>query len=181
MATLIARVATIAAVGLLGCARSQPGPVPIANQPVTDPPAVSAPPPHTEMATLQESSCFGPCPVFTVTLYRDGVLEYEGREHVKLTGAHTGRVTPQTIAAVDKLFADAGYFALDDAYDDHSVSDYPTTWTSYTLDGRRKAITHYEGHMHAPPALDELEEQLYVLLDVTQWVGTLEERGIHIP
>ena len=69
--------------------------------------APAAKPTHEELATIDRTGCFGWCPIYKLTVFRDGTVEYSGERFVKTTGAATWTVTPAEIAAIDALFADA--------------------------------------------------------------------------
>ena len=75
--------------------------------------------PHAQcpLATLRRTTCFGTCPEYDLTIYKDGRVEYLGWRWVKACGRHTAVLTPTAVAALEAAFAQASYFALDDAYD----------------------------------------------------------------
>ncbi len=121
--------------------------------------------------TLERTACFGACPVYTVSIYADGSVEYNGERFVVVEGAQTGTIDP---AAVDQLvagFVAAGYFDWNDAYTDMHVSDLPTITTSVTRDGETKQITRYAGDNSAPVALAYLENWIDAVAKTQQWTG----------
>ena len=132
---------------------------------------------HELIATLERTECHGFCPVYSVTVYRDGALEYQGTRHVKLIGPATGHVSPDQIAALDRLFQSKGYLGLQDSYTSHTVTDLPSIKTSYTPAGQpTKSVDHYRGDRSAPEALTEIENGVDDIVQINQWIGTDEER-----
>jgi hypothetical protein len=139
--------------------------------------------PHVVMATLARTACFGLCPVYTVTVYRDGVVEYDGEDHVKVKGKATGKITPDEVAALDQLFATNHYFDLKPQYKDYEVTDNPSSSTSYARGDQHHAVEHYHGDSHAPEELRRVEDGIDAIVHVEQWIGTEQERekGVNAP
>lgn len=125
---------------------------------------------------LQRTICFGWCPAYTVSIYRDGVIEYNGTDYVKTKGKATGVLSQDKVDAIDKLFATAHYFDFKDSYTHYEVTDNPSAITSWHRGGKVKTIEHYYGDKHAPQALTRLEEDLDKLIGIERWIGTHDER-----
>ena len=155
---------------LLACEKAPP-PVAVSNTPT-----VHAAP-HEVMATIARTGCYGWCPSYTVTIYRDGVVEYHGDSFVKQKGDHKGRLDPSEIAKLDALFAQAHYVQLKDSYTEYNVTDMPSVSTSYRPEGGPlKKIDHYLGDSSPPEGLGEVEDGLDAAVHIDQWIGTKAER-----
>jgi len=125
--------------------------------------------------TLERTVCFGFCPVYTLTIYGDGRVEYEGQQYVEVTGKQTAVLTPEQVKELVNDFENANYFDMEDEYI-APVTDLPTTITSITLDGKFKTVRNYggclsESPVKAPQALCELETKIDELTNSIQWVG----------
>jgi hypothetical protein len=132
---------------------------------------------HVLLASLRRTACLGQCPVYTVTIFRDGLVEYEGESFVKAAGKVSAQLDRAQLVAIDELFARNGYLVLGDAYDDHGVMDFPWAYTSYRPSGcSTKSIAHYYGDPDAPRALVVIEDGLDRIVDIEQWIGTDDER-----
>src|SRR5262245_59761798 len=131
---------------------------------------------HEPLASIERTACFGWCPIYRLTAYRDGSVVYEGEEYVKTKGHATGRVSPEQLTALDDLFQKAGYLALRDQYTEYRVTDMPSVNTSYSAGGKTKAVKHYLGDSSAPRALTEVEDGIDRIVHVEQWIGTEKER-----
>ena len=131
------------------------------------------------MATLERTACYGWCPIYKLTVRRDGRVEYSGDEYVKIRGSANGQLTMGQVAELDRAFSRAHYFDLADTYTKYDATDAPSVKSSYRLAGRTKSIEHYGGDMHAPEALSTLEESIDSIVGVEQWIGTQAEREAH--
>jgi len=153
--------------------------------------------PSDALISLQRTSCFGPCPVYTVKIEARGRVTYEGEKFVRVVGRQTARID---IAAVAKLLAHAErihFFDMRNAYraienPDGSttmVTDLPTKIVTVTANRRTKRVEDYIG---APDALAEFEAAIDEAAGTQRWVFTDEKmlqrsatssivsRGIHL-
>jgi (2Fe-2S) ferredoxin len=121
--------------------------------------------------TLERTACFGACPVYTVTVYTDGTVVYNGERFVDVEGEQTTTIDPETVEQLVAGFEGAGYFEWDDEYTEMFITDLPTVITSITRDGETKQITRYAGDDSAPLALPYLETWLDLAANTGQWTG----------
>ena len=54
------------------------------------------------MITLQRTACFGACPVYTVSIYADGTVAYNGERFVEVEGTQTGSIDPASGRSVGR-------------------------------------------------------------------------------
>ena len=125
-------------------------------------PATTAP----VVATMVREECLEDCPVYEVTLYRDGVVEYRGRRHVKATGRRVGRVTAAAIAELEAELARVGFARLRD-YPHMDCTDLPGVRLTY----QGKTLDHYHGDIAAPMDLFALEATFDRVAETARWVG----------
>ncbi len=121
--------------------------------------------------TLERTACFGACPVYTVTIYTDGTVVYNGERFVDVEGEQTATIDPETVRQLVAGFEAAGYFGWDDEYTDMHITDLPTIITSVARDGETKQITRYAGDDSAPAALPYLETWIDLAVGTSQWTG----------
>lgn len=121
--------------------------------------------------TLEREPCFGTCPSYTLTIYEDGTVEYNGISSVEVEGPQTSQIDPETVQALVEGFADAGYFEWEDRYDTMLVTDLPYVTSSVTRDGVTKEIFRYAGDANAPADLAYLETWVDKVVNVEQWTG----------
>jgi hypothetical protein len=148
----------------------------IAEPPANEVPAES-PGDHVSLASIRRTPCFGWCPAYEVTVYRDGTVDYTGTAYVKTTGHATRVMSPAELSELEQLFTSNGYMQLADKYTTMSETDMPSVTTSYRpRGGLEKSIDHYLGDGHAPPVLQTVEEGIDRILKIELWIGTDAER-----
>jgi hypothetical protein len=106
--------------------------------------------------TLERTSCFGGCPVYTVTMRSDGSVSYEGTQHVRVAGKHSWKIDPAAVLALAREMEAAGFFEMKDEYT-ASITDLPTIFTTLTRSSRTKTVKDYFG---GPPKLKEIEARI---------------------
>src|SRR5688572_4729968 len=67
--------------------------------------------------TLERTVCFGACPTYTVTIYEDGTVVYEGESSVAVEGRQTTQIDPEMVETLVEGFEATGYFEWKDEYD----------------------------------------------------------------
>jgi len=164
-----------------GTKAEPPAQSPVVQAQVPAPVATPPPPPaheHVLLASIDRGACYGTCPVYTFTVYRDGAVEYEGKDFVKKKGKLKGTVSDAQLAALDKLFTDDHYLAYNNDYTHYDATDAPSAKTSYQPLGAAKAkiVDHYYGDMKAPESLSKLEEAFDATVKIDEWIGTRAER-----
>ncbi|HEX9102083.1 MAG TPA: DUF6438 domain-containing protein [Polyangia bacterium] len=121
--------------------------------------------------SLERTACYGRCPIYKVTVLRDGTVLWEGERFVKVTGKATAKLPAAAIAELARAFARADFFALHDKYDRYDVTDHPSAVVSFDDGKRKKSIHHYHGDRSAPQALSELEDRIDELVGTARWIG----------
>lgn len=138
-------------------------------------PPVPVKPPHTVMLTFTRTMCYGTCPSYTITVYRDGELAYHGDRFVKLTGDVKATITAAQVAAIDRLFAT--HDVPNKSFERYDITDNPSAEFVYTApDGKQLAVKHYFGDTSAPDVLGVVERGIDDAVKIETWIGTREER-----
>jgi hypothetical protein len=136
------------------------------------PRATQPPEADVEQITLERQACFGTCPVYTLTVHGDGLVEYNGIDFVEVTGPQTANIDAATAQSLGDAIAGAGYLDFEDAYTNQDVTDLPYVITSITYaDGTTKRVEHYHGDQSAPEVLTQLEDRIDETANSAQWVG----------
>lgn len=68
------------------------------------------------MFAYQRNSCYDDCPSYTLDVYSDGKVIYNGRSGVVQTGVVEKQVSQEAIAALTKQVKAAQYFSLSSTY-----------------------------------------------------------------
>lgn len=127
--------------------------------------------------TLERTPCFGGCPVYRISVTREGVVSYEGRARVRHVGAASKRIKPDRVAALLSELERGGYFSFAPRYTPADpacgryATDSPTAITSVSMDGRTHRIEHDYGCGAAPGGLVVLERKIDEALGSLEWTG----------
>lgn len=112
------------------------------------------------------------CPVYSVAIFADGTVAYDGRVNVGVVGYRKGKISPdqlnQLISALDSMhFLDLSATG--------GVCATETGRQMVTLDYRpgsvQKTVVHDSGCWSAPPAMAVLEQSIDRSSGVEQWVA----------
>ena len=128
--------------------------------------------------TLERTACYGTCPVYKLTIYDDGTVEYEGLEFVKKTGKAQGQITKDALEDLIREFEKIDYFKLGDSYRSEGKNcpeywtDHPTAITSLNWQGKKKTIHHYHGCRGTTvlEQLTALENKIDEVVNTKQWI-----------
>ena len=124
-----------------------------------------------------QTACFGVCPVYTLTIYGDGRVVYEGIRCVRIEGTITTTISEDKIKQLILEFHKIGYFSLKNSYEDRNATDMPSAFTSLTIDGKTKTVRHYHGDFSAPKKLTELENKIDQIVNPDQWTKLWPDWG----
>jgi hypothetical protein len=120
---------------------------------------------------LKRTACLGTCPIYTITIYDNGDVVYNGEMYVDITGEQKSHLDPATVTQMVKVFEDAGYFGWKDAYDKYVLTDGPFTQTSVTSKGKTHQIERYAYDDTVPLALPYLENWIDIVTNSSLWTG----------
>lgn len=125
---------------------------------------------------LERTSCYGACPVYSVSVDAKGWVTYEGKKFVRVVGRQTDQIpvnrVAELVATVDRI----RFFELDNQYrfirnadgTTTSVTDLPTTLVTVTRGGQTKQIEDYIG---APESLHQLEKAVDEAARTKRWIS----------
>ncbi len=126
----------------------------------------------TAIITLERTACFGTCPLYTLAIYEDGTVIYNGLRFVREMGLRVANIGTET---VEDLFANArriSYTSLSERYDgtatDPAPTDLPSAITSVRFGDAHKIVHDYWG---APQQLRKFERRIDELTRVERWLG----------
>jgi hypothetical protein len=132
------------------------------------------------LVRLERSACYGVCPVYSLLVQKDGSVAFDGQQHVKFRGHASDRLSPAQMSELRHAFEAAKFDSLHQSYDSPTVTDRATIVLSYTAADVTRTVRHDLGDKTAPPALEELENQVDAIVKVERWTGTQDERLKHV-
>jgi hypothetical protein len=115
---------------------------------------------------LERTACFGTCPVYSVTIFRDGRARYNGIEFVKEKGVRTKTISTGEFKRLAAKVDEIGFFKLKPAYR-ANITDLPTTIVTVIRGTESKRVEDYFG---APKRLHGLEELIENVANISRWV-----------
>lgn len=121
--------------------------------------------------TLERGVCMGTCPAYTLTIYTDGRVVFNGEHNTTVEGEQEIQIEPETVEQLVAGFEAAGFFEWEDEYTEMTVSDLPYVTTSVTRDGETKTVRRYTGDSNAPLALPYLELWIDLATYSSQWTN----------
>lgn len=126
-----------------------------------------APSERTLFASIERTPCFGRCPTYTMKIYSDGFVEFNGERDHDMIGLYTTTITQQQMDAILETANDIEFFTFDDKYDDGMVTDLPSTTTTIVADGKTKSVMRRHGH---PKSLVQLEQAIDAVIKSARWL-----------
>jgi Domain of unknown function (DUF6438) len=104
----------------------------------------------TEIYLARSGECSGPCPIYSVTLRKDGTSTYVGYENVTRLGRHHGKIHSYYFFRLAWLLDSQGFFQMKNAYPDEEdkvrvYSHWIEASVGATRDGKKKEAWEYQG------------------------------------
>lgn len=120
---------------------------------------------------MSKAPCFGSCPVFTLSIYNNGIATYKGERFTDKQGLFAKKLDANTFQNLLKAFNNANLFQYPSIFRSE-IPDMPSVTIFWTDDeGNEKEIKGKEGR---PEAIMELEEMLDKIANSSGW---LQEQG----
>ncbi len=126
---------------------------------------------------LEREPCFGVCPVYKLSIFSDGRVIFEGKDHVKVKGSAKTRISSIVLKQLIAEFNRINFFELKDEYVGQTncpemFTDAPSAVTSFAWNGRTKTIRHYHGcrGLKELEALTELEGKIDDAVNSRRWI-----------
>lgn len=121
-----------------------------------------------ELAKVIEMSkgpCYGTCPIFTITVYDNGVVAYKGERFTTKNGLSIKILKKAEYESLLKAFKDTDLWKYKDVYRSQ-IPDLQTVTMTYYEEGDIKSIVGRDGR---PEAVLRLEKLLDEIADVGEW------------
>lgn len=118
-----------------------------------------------KVAEMKKGPCFGRCPVFTLTIYDNGLASFEGERFTDRLGLYVKNLTPAKTKEVKEAFKAANLWQYKDVYRGR-IPDLQTVTVVYHEGTEVKSITGKDGR---PDVVMELEAMLDKIVDEEGW------------
>jgi hypothetical protein len=114
-----------------------------------------------QVFALELTPCYGTCPTYKVNIFENDSLVYEGIKFVAKEGNISKRLPQGTVSQLVDKFRGANFFKFQNQYTSN-ITDFPTTYISFTDNGVTKKIMDY---YKAPESLRQLEKLISDLVN----------------
>jgi hypothetical protein len=122
--------------------------------------------PDSLVARIQRTACFGRCPIYTLSVYESGYVDYIGEKWVEKEGRFSSRVDQSLIDQLMQKAKAINYFELEHTYDSKYVTDLPATITTLKgEDGFHVVVNRYQ----APEQLTQFAQEFDQLFQDLAW------------
>ena len=125
-----------------------------------------------EYIKLQRTMCFGTCPVYSVTVDKEGNVNYYGEMFVYKSGEHHWKISMRKVKQLNDLIEDFGFKSFIYEPGDEFITDQPSCITTIKYsDGETKEINHYYGHVLIDDSLTEFEKNIERIIGTKKYVN----------
>ena len=105
----------------------------------------ATPAPAGPVLTFERTPCYGRCPAYSIQVYADGRVAYDGRRDVPLMGQHQLKLPAAAIADMLRQAKESRFETFDKRYS-RNTTDLPSTIVAIRQpDGTLKSVTVEEG------------------------------------
>ena len=118
---------------------------------------------------MKRNMCLGTCPVYSLEIFGNGTVIYNGERFVNVTGQQISNIPQEKVRKLVEEFYKINYFSFKDAYNEIVITDQPTVSTSINMSGIYKSVFDNHGAT-APEGLRLLENKIDEITNSSKWV-----------
>ncbi|MEM1325211.1 MAG: DUF6438 domain-containing protein [Bacteroidota bacterium] len=118
-----------------------------------------------KLVEMSKGPCYGRCPVYTLTVYENGVMTYEGLRFTDREGVYIKKMADVDLKAMKTMLRDANLQQFRDAYR-ATLADLQSVSISYYGNNTIKTIVGKDGR---PEAVMNIQGELEKLADAEGW------------
>lgn len=120
------------------------------------------------VAKIKRTPCFGKCPVFTIEMYNNGIVKYNGVAFVEKKGNFVAKANSDLIQQIQSKALAIKYLSFENKYPiaPVAIADLPTTTTYVRIGDVGKQILN---NFDAPRELIEFENWLEQEFNKLDW------------
>ncbi|MBV6653842.1 MAG: hypothetical protein KI786_08810, partial [Mameliella sp.] len=115
---------------------------------------------------MSKGPCYGRCPVFTLTIYKNGLASYKGERYTERLGTFVRKLEKPEMERILGEFNRANFSQFRDSYRGR-IPDMQSVTISYHENGKKKTVT---GKEIRPNAVKWLESQLDQIAHADGWI-----------
>lgn len=115
---------------------------------------------------MSKNPCFGKCPIYNLTIYTDGYVEFNGQRFTDKLGKFSKNIPKMVVSKLYKEFEAIGFMKMDEKYISQ-LHDSPKTNITFHPDAETKRTV--TGDSFRPKELLALEEKLVNIAMSEEW------------
>lgn len=123
---------------------------------------------------MSKTSCRGNCPVYSITLYGNGEISYEGFQNVNTIGRQQGSLQTDSVIAILQELNRMQYYDLKYEYSQQQITDMPSVITQIVYSkngiGSSKQVVDYQGDRSTPIELRKLYDRIESMIAQFHWI-----------
>lgn len=118
-----------------------------------------------KVVSMSMGPCYGNCPVYTLTVYGNGIVAYEGERFTDRRGTHIRDIGRKALKMLKQELVAANLWEFPSAFKSQ-IPDLATVTIEYFDDGRSKVIRGKDGR---PPQVLKIQELLEQIANEGEW------------
>ena len=126
-----------------------------------------------EIINMRKTACFGTCPVYTLSVFSDHTLVFNGKKYTSKLGLHEKTLLEADFNRLISNFNSSDFMTLDEDYPTN-VSDVPSTIIIYNKGGETKSV---RSRSNGPESFKELAKQLDDIANSENWKDLTSAEG----
>jgi hypothetical protein len=113
---------------------------------------------------FRQTACFGDCPVYSSTIYKDGTVRYYGEHNVKLKGKLKFKISEGSMFDLKNMINKLNVLELKEEYDS-KITDLPSTFITFYLKNKNTIdVIKIRARDNIPKKLQELIDHISLLI-----------------
>ncbi|HEX5625344.1 MAG TPA: DUF6438 domain-containing protein [Saprospiraceae bacterium] len=129
--------------------------------------------------TVQKNPCFGHCQVYKMSIYRNGLVIFEGREHTEKIGVYFTELNPEKIKSYKRLLDSPNWTSYQDEYM-VNIADLPVTDIQYfNVNGAR--IKNIKANSNLPDPVQAITKEISNLIKLEKWTQIQRKSEMNNP
>ena len=86
---------------------------------------------ENRLLSMRKTPCFGDCPVYELSIDKDGNVTYNGIQYVNEKGKHEFKLSDEQFNKLTKMLNEGDFDSFKDIYDNERITDLPSTFITY--------------------------------------------------
>lgn len=155
-----------------------------AAPPLADAAPVIAVASRADNVTIERGACFGPCPIYSASVFGDDRLVFEGKKFVAREGRHEARLAAGSFNRLVEIAKRHDFASMDSKWPDDKglncpepPTDLPTVVVSVSAADLRHSVSYYEGCGGTPAAerVEAMVADMDKAMALGEWIGRRED------